>query len=71
MRIDRTGWPVLALFAGLTAVAGCAAGTPSPEGNAVAGTRPLGPFYGVPQDMVRPDGTMLNGLLPINPDDQS
>ena len=52
-------------------LAGCASGGGAPAAGPVAGARPLGPFYGVPQDMLRPDGTMINGLLPINPDDQS
>ncbi|HET9018242.1 MAG TPA: hypothetical protein VFN46_01585 [Acetobacteraceae bacterium] len=62
---------VLALFATALAIAGCAAGGASPGDNTLAGARPLGPFYGVPADMLRPDGTMINGLLPIDPNDQS
>jgi len=32
----------------------------------------LSPLYGVTPDLMRPDGqTMINGLMPANPDDQS
>jgi hypothetical protein len=30
----------------------------------------LSPLYDVTPEMLRPDGTMTNGLLPINPNDQ-
>ena len=62
---------VLALFATALAMAGCAAGATPAGSSTLAGARPLGPFYGVPADMLRPDGTMINGLLPIDPNDQS
>ena len=71
MRIGGTGWRALAVYATVLAVAGCAESAPPPAGSPLAGARPLGPFYGVPADMLRPDGTMINGLLPIDPNDQS
>ena len=71
MPIGRTCARVLGVFVAAGVLAGCASGGGAPAAGPVAGARPLGPFYGVPQDMLRPDGTMINGLLPINPDDQS
>ncbi len=70
MRIGRGGRAVATLLAAL-ALAGCAAGGSAGSGNTTAGVQPANPFYGVPASMMRPDGTMSNGLLPINPDDQS
>jgi hypothetical protein len=52
--------------AGLAACAGLSA-PPAPG----AGASQLSPLYDVPPDLMRPDGTMINGLQPINPDDQS
>ena len=71
MPIGGTCARVLGVFVTAGVLAGCAAGAAPPAAGTLAGARPLGPFYGVPQDMLRPDGTMINGLLPINPDDQS
>jgi hypothetical protein len=66
MRIGRDGVRVLALLAAAL-VAGCATG----GRQAMSGAQPASPFYGVPASMMNPDGTMSNGLTPINPDDQS
>ncbi len=77
MRIGQTCARVLTLFAAAGFVAGCAAsagpvtGASAAAGGPAAAARPLGPLYNVPPDMLRPDGTMVNGLLPMNPDDQS
>lgn len=43
----------------------------TPTGSGAAASAALGPFYNVPPELMRPDGTMINGLLPMNPDDQS
>jgi hypothetical protein len=61
-------------------LAACASATPS----TATGTPPaadarqaafstwLSPIYGVTPDLMRPDGkTMINGLMPMNPDNQS
>ncbi len=71
MSIGRTWLRLLGVFVAAGVLAGCASGGGTPTDSAVAGARPLGGFYNVPSDMLRPDGTMINGLLPINPDDQS
>ena len=43
-----------------------------PAAVALSGPGPqLSPLYNVTPDMMRPDGLMRNGLLPMNPNDQS
>jgi hypothetical protein len=57
---------LLALVAGAPLLSACAW---SGDGYATA-NRQLSPLYDVTPEMLRPDGTMTNGLLPINPNDQ-
>ena len=46
------------------ALGACVAG---PAGTSGAGGPPLSPMYDVPPNLLRPDGTMINGLEPIDP----
>ncbi len=48
----------------------CTACAVSPLNGTYAGPQ-LSPLYNVTPDMQRPDGTLNNGLMPENPDDQS
>jgi len=59
---------VAALFVVTLAVGGC---VPTPlSGEPNPNDVPLSPLYNITPDMIRPDGTMTNGLLPINPNYQ-
>lgn len=66
-----------AIAAALSACASAAPGTtastaPATDARAQAFSTWLSPFYGVTPDLMRPDGkTMINGLTPNNPDNQS
>jgi hypothetical protein len=54
---------VVGALACTAALGGCA-GAPAPSN---AGGVELSPMYGVPPGLLRPDGTMINGLEPIDP----
>ena len=55
---------LLILLTAAGACAGCAGAPTGPYTGA-----PLSPLYNVTPNMMRPDGAMLNGLMPENPDD--
>ena len=59
---------ILVLILTVLAASAC---VPTPlSGEPNPNSAPLSPLYNIPPDMIRPDGTMINGLLPINPNYQ-
>ncbi len=62
---------MLALLGTLGIVACTGSPGQDASGNVAGGPPVLSPLYDVTPDMLRPDGTMRNGLLPMNPNDQS
>ena len=66
---SRLVLPLFAATIALVALAGCSSAAPAPGGTAAS--TPLSPLYNVTPAMQRPDGTLLNGLMPEDPNDQS
>jgi len=62
--ITTVGWNALGALALATALGACSGAEPtSGEARGAA----LSPMYDVPPNLMRPDGTMINGLEPIDP----
>ena len=70
MRNRAVLWNAVAVGLAISGLAGCAPPPPVSGAAAIDGAYGIPPGT-VPASLVRPDGLMINGLLPPNPNDAS